>query len=175
MPAPSGVLSKSLARPAWVVSRRGLKEGRRRWRVSAQISRRSKRPRSGRFRLTHSMAPCGSQSKTTRRVRPDVDGPRSGLQEMLDRLEAVGGSLTVDSAPGHGTIVQGSAPIDQAVAHPLPHSRHLRSPFGRNEARIFRIQAYLRRLEAAKRPTTTRRSSYRRPRTARRCDRSSRS
>jgi signal transduction histidine kinase len=36
----------------------------------------------------------------------------SGLQGMLDRLEAVGGSLIVDSAPGHGTTVRGAVPID---------------------------------------------------------------
>jgi signal transduction histidine kinase len=29
---------------------------------------------------------------------------------MRDRIAAVGGTLTIDSAPGHGTRVQGSVP-----------------------------------------------------------------
>lgn len=43
-----------------------------------------------------------------------------GLTNMLDRLEALGGSLQVRSAPGAGTTVEGSVPIEQeAVAPPL--------------------------------------------------------
>jgi len=34
----------------------------------------------------------------------------SGIANMRDRIAAVGGSLSVDSAPGHGTRVHGSAP-----------------------------------------------------------------
>ncbi len=33
-----------------------------------------------------------------------------GLQNMADRLDAVGGDLTVESAPGRGTTVAGSIP-----------------------------------------------------------------
>jgi signal transduction histidine kinase len=42
----------------------------------------------------------------------------TGLQGMSDRIEAVGGSLAVRSAPGRGTTVTGSIPVpsDQAVA-----------------------------------------------------------
>ena len=35
----------------------------------------------------------------------------SGLQNMRDRLEALGGSFTVDSAPGQGATVEGRVPI----------------------------------------------------------------
>jgi signal transduction histidine kinase len=34
----------------------------------------------------------------------------SGIANMRDRIAAVGGTLTIDSAPGHGTRVQGSVP-----------------------------------------------------------------
>jgi signal transduction histidine kinase len=34
----------------------------------------------------------------------------SGLQGMVDRLDAIGGTLSVDSRPGHGTVVRGSVP-----------------------------------------------------------------
>jgi signal transduction histidine kinase len=36
----------------------------------------------------------------------------SGLQNMHDRLSAVGGHLTIVTAPGDGTIVRGSVPLD---------------------------------------------------------------
>jgi len=35
----------------------------------------------------------------------------NGLANMRDRVEAVGGSLTVTSKPGAGTIVRGRVPI----------------------------------------------------------------
>src|SRR5438309_6467520 len=38
----------------------------------------------------------------------------SGLPNMRDRLEALGGSLDVTSAPGHGTTIQGRAPVGLA-------------------------------------------------------------
>ena len=38
----------------------------------------------------------------------------SGLQNMRDRLEALGGSLDVTSAPGHGTTIQGRVPVGLA-------------------------------------------------------------
>ena len=38
----------------------------------------------------------------------------TGLQGMADRLDAVGGSLTVESAPGSGTTVRGRVPIGGA-------------------------------------------------------------
>jgi len=34
----------------------------------------------------------------------------SGLQGMIDRIDAIGGSLTVESRPGNGTIVRGTVP-----------------------------------------------------------------
>jgi signal transduction histidine kinase len=36
----------------------------------------------------------------------------TGLRGMTDRLEAIGGELTIESAPGHGTRVLGRIPID---------------------------------------------------------------
>jgi signal transduction histidine kinase len=30
---------------------------------------------------------------------------------MADRLDAIGGGLTVDSAPGRGTVVRGRVPV----------------------------------------------------------------
>jgi len=35
----------------------------------------------------------------------------AGLQNMADRLDALGGSLTITAAPGRGTVVSGSLPI----------------------------------------------------------------
>ena len=39
-----------------------------------------------------------------------VDGG-SGIPGIADRLDAAGGSLTIESAPGSGTTVLGSVPI----------------------------------------------------------------
>jgi signal transduction histidine kinase len=36
----------------------------------------------------------------------------SGLRGLSDRLEAVGGRLTISSPPGRGTIVQAELPLD---------------------------------------------------------------
>jgi len=36
-----------------------------------------------------------------------------GFVNMRDRLGAVGGTLTVDSAPGSGTRISGHIPLDQ--------------------------------------------------------------
>jgi len=38
-------------------------------------------------------------------------GTGSGLQNMADRLAAVGGELAIDSRPGAGTRVQGKIPV----------------------------------------------------------------
>jgi signal transduction histidine kinase len=43
---------------------------------------------------------------------PDEAGHGTGLQGMADRLDAIGGTLDVTSAPGSGTTVTGSVPID---------------------------------------------------------------
>jgi signal transduction histidine kinase len=42
---------------------------------------------------------------------PAVIGHGSGLQGMADRLAALGGELTIRSAPGHGTTVAGLLPL----------------------------------------------------------------
>lgn len=41
---------------------------------------------------------------------PDQQPHGTGIANMRDRIAAVGGTLTVDSTPGHGTRVQGSVP-----------------------------------------------------------------
>ena len=41
---------------------------------------------------------------------PDGDA-NGGLRNMRDRIEAVGGQLTIDSAPGHGTRIRGTVPL----------------------------------------------------------------
>jgi signal transduction histidine kinase len=42
---------------------------------------------------------------------PDATGPGTGLQGMADRLDAIGGSFDVVSAPGSGTTVTGRVPV----------------------------------------------------------------
>jgi signal transduction histidine kinase len=42
---------------------------------------------------------------------PTTVGNGSGLQNMADRLAAVGGELSVLSRPGSGTTVVGSVPV----------------------------------------------------------------
>lgn len=42
--------------------------------------------------------------------------PGSGLQNMIDRLEALGGSLVIDSTPGGGTRVAGRLPLSIRVS-----------------------------------------------------------
>jgi signal transduction histidine kinase len=42
--------------------------------------------------------------------------PGSGLRNMADRIDAAGGSLQVDSAPGRGTTISGMLPLSAAEA-----------------------------------------------------------
>jgi len=42
---------------------------------------------------------------------PDSTPPGSGLTNMRDRLEALGGSVEVSSRPGEGTTVKGRIPV----------------------------------------------------------------
>ena len=35
----------------------------------------------------------------------------TGLQGMADRLDAIGGTFSIDSEPGAGTTVRGSLPV----------------------------------------------------------------
>jgi signal transduction histidine kinase len=41
---------------------------------------------------------------------PKARRPGAGLQNMADRLDALGGALTITAAPGRGTIVTGTLP-----------------------------------------------------------------
>jgi signal transduction histidine kinase len=40
----------------------------------------------------------------------------TGLQGMADRLDAVGGSLTIRSSPGTGAVVRGEIPVSKGGA-----------------------------------------------------------
>ena len=59
---------------------------------------------AGGLRFTVSDDGCGFEVATTAKG--------AGLQNMADRLDAVGGSLTVESTPGQGTSVTGLIPVD---------------------------------------------------------------
>jgi signal transduction histidine kinase len=38
--------------------------------------------------------------------------PAGGLRNMRDRIEAIGGRLTIESAPGRGTRILALVPVD---------------------------------------------------------------
>ncbi len=57
---------------------------------------------------------AGFDAETTRKG--------TGLLGMADRLDTVGATLTVDSAPGRGTTITGRVPALPADAPPLPRS-----------------------------------------------------
>jgi signal transduction histidine kinase len=42
---------------------------------------------------------------------PHTARPGGGLSTIVDRVEAVNGNLTIDSAPGRGTVISGSIPV----------------------------------------------------------------
>jgi signal transduction histidine kinase len=42
---------------------------------------------------------------------PDRRGATSGLQNMIDRIGALGGELDITSAPGSGTTISGAVPL----------------------------------------------------------------
>jgi signal transduction histidine kinase len=42
---------------------------------------------------------------------PVVAGRGTGLQGIADRLEAIGGALEFESAPGKGTTMRGTVPV----------------------------------------------------------------
>jgi signal transduction histidine kinase len=42
----------------------------------------------------------------------------SGLQNMEDRLGALGGRLTIATAPGRGTTISGAVPLGPAIPEP---------------------------------------------------------
>ena len=77
-------------------------------------------PACGRFRA-RTAGRLGHRSFLAAEVRyddgrgfdPAVDRQGSGLPSMNDRLDAAGGRLTVESAPGRGTTVSGSIPVAQ--------------------------------------------------------------
>jgi len=46
----------------------------------------------------------------------EVHAEGAGLTNMRDRIEAVGGGLTVRSAPGGGTVISGTVPVARPPA-----------------------------------------------------------
>jgi signal transduction histidine kinase len=51
---------------------------------------------------------------------PSVVGYGTGLQGIADRLGAIDGDLSVESSPGHGTVVRGRVPGDARLEQPVP-------------------------------------------------------
>ncbi len=45
---------------------------------------------------------------------PESTGPGNGLLNMTDRVDAVGGTLSVDSTVGRGTVISGKLPMEKA-------------------------------------------------------------
>jgi signal transduction histidine kinase len=55
---------------------------------------------------------CFSVTDDGRGFDPEATDSGTGLQGMADRLEAIGGTLTIDSAPHRGTTVTGRVPVE---------------------------------------------------------------
>ena len=49
----------------------------------------------------------------------------AGLQNMIDRLEALGGKLSIDSAPGQGTWGRGEVPVQPRPVPPETSASHV--------------------------------------------------
>ena len=68
-----------------------------------------------------------SQTPTSLRFEIRDDGPGftlnehagRGLRNMHDRIEAIGGEITVEAKPRHGTRVGGSVPLPEPVRFAL--------------------------------------------------------
>jgi signal transduction histidine kinase len=58
--------------------------------------------------------------------KPQLASQGTGLQNMQDRAAAVGGELTIDSRPGHGTWVRVEAPVAARVVALQPDADSLR-------------------------------------------------
>ena len=57
------------------------------------------------------MATVGEEKGALRFEFPMAGGEWTGLEGLRDRVEALGGRLTVESDPGRGTYVSGSLPV----------------------------------------------------------------
>jgi signal transduction histidine kinase len=63
----------------------------------------------------------GSNAELSFEVRDDGRGfdpssaRGSGLQGMADRLDAIGGTFELETAPGRGTVVRGTVPATPAT------------------------------------------------------------
>ena len=58
--------------------------------------------------------------------KPQLASPGTGLQNMQDRTAAVGGELTIDSRPGHGTWIRAEAPLAARVVALQPEADSFR-------------------------------------------------
>jgi signal transduction histidine kinase len=58
--------------------------------------------------------------------KQQLASPGTGLQNMQDRTAAVGGELTIDSRPGHGTWVRAEAPVAARVVALQPEADSFR-------------------------------------------------
>jgi len=64
----------------------------------------------------HQRRLCFEVRDSGRGFDPTRVDPGRGLTNMRDRIEAVGGTMTVDSREGHGTSVHGYIPVSQSAA-----------------------------------------------------------
>lgn len=94
------------------------------------VAKRRDRDRRWRPQLGHQQQLDAGATKASVRLRPEGDGlvfevaddgrgfdsehvpMGSGLQNMADRLAALGGALEVRSRPGQGTTVTGRLPVE---------------------------------------------------------------
>ena len=51
-------------------------------------------------------------------LKPDMPTTGFGLQGMRERVELLGGKLTIASAPGAGTTIAASLPVTRVGQHP---------------------------------------------------------
>ena len=49
----------------------------------------------------------------------------TGLQNMTDRIEALGGMLSIESAPGHGTCIRGQVPVQPRAVGGIAQVPHV--------------------------------------------------
>ena len=64
-------------------------------------------------------SPCATRARGSTRSRtapPTPDGAGAGLLNMADRMAALGGTLSIVTAPGRGTTVTGRAPLPPGPA-----------------------------------------------------------
>jgi signal transduction histidine kinase len=76
------------------------------------------------------------------------DDHPGGLRNMLDRIDAVGGELTIDTAPGRGTRIVGVVPVAQEAAPPAAVADAADPPVRADAAALPELMIYERVLPA---------------------------